>query len=70
MQGSFDRYFEDAFEQLLRDHYGSAEQLSSVSWSQAEEAMRRHQVTGGLTPERRRQLFEEHRSRLLVDGED
>ena len=34
--------------------------VEGVSWAEAEELMRRHQVTGALSPQVRRRLFDEH----------
>ena len=36
----------------------------TLTWEEVERDMRRHIVTGGLTIEARRQLFEEHKERL------
>ena len=58
----FDEHFVDAFNELLRSHYPTLESI--VTWHEAEEALRRHQVTGGLSAEKRRALFEEYRARL------
>ena len=41
----FDEHFVDAFNELLRSHYPTLESI--VTWHEAEEALRRHQVTGG-----------------------
>ena len=61
----FDAYFEDAYKALLRVHFVTAAHAEGVTWAEAEEALRRHQVSGGLTIERRRELFEAHLARLL-----
>lgn len=57
-----DCYFEDTFKELLMAYFPTAERL--VDWAQAEEMLRSHISTGGLTPELRETLFKEHRARL------
>ena len=57
----FDDFFVAAFNELLAVHYPNAERVRGVGWEEAERALRRQQVSGGLTLEKRRQLFEEER---------
>jgi len=55
-----DVWFVDAFNQLLAQLFPSAARLDGLAWAEAEEALRRHQVTGALSPQVRRRLFDEH----------
>ena len=64
LKEAIDDWFVQAFDELLRATFPSAERLEGVTWQQAEELLRRHVVTGGLTIEERRRLFLEHRERL------
>ena len=55
-----DVWFVDAVARLLCELYPTAARLEGVAWAEAEELMRRHQVTGALSPQVRRRLFDEH----------
>ena len=70
LKDRFEAYFDDSFDELLCTHYRTTALAEAVSWEEAEETLRRHQVTGGLTPQRRRQLFEAHRDRLRNAGSE
>ena len=64
LKARFDGYFDDQTRALLAEAYPTAELAAATTWEEAEAFMRRHQVTGGLTVERRRELFEAHRESL------
>ena len=49
----------DAFQELLAVTYPTTAQLEGVEWAEAEEVLRRHQVTGGLTPQERERMWTE-----------
>ena len=59
-----DLWFVDAFLKLLEATYPTSALLEGVHWAEAEEVLRRHQVTGGLDPRERKRLFGEHCERL------
>mgnify|MGYP007125182726 CR=1 FL=1 len=60
-----DAFFVDAFDALLAASWPTAADVSAVEWPEAEAVMRRHQVTGGLSPQQREQLFDAYRERLV-----
>ena len=64
----FDEYFHDTYNGLLAAYYATPEAAAAVTWDEAEEALRAHIATGGLDVRVRRQLFDEHRARLGVQG--
>ena len=61
-----DDWFVEAFIELLQSTYPTAALLEGVGWQDAEDVLRRHIVTGGLTIEERRRLFLEHRDRVFA----
>jgi len=63
-----DLWFVDAFLELLEATYPTSALLEGVHWAEAEEVLRRHQVTGGLDPRERKRLFGEHCERLRQRG--
>jgi hypothetical protein len=69
LKESIDQYFEDAYTGLLATHYPAASD-ADVPWPVAEEALRRHIVTGGLDMGVRRRLFEEHIAALKQQEPD
>ena len=54
-----DDFFLRSYEVLLQAHFGTVER-ASTPWEEAEAVLRRHQVTGGLDPTVRRDMFEAH----------
>mmetsp|Transcript_28589 Transcript_28589/g.67012 ORF Transcript_28589/g.67012 Transcript_28589/m.67012 type:complete len:121 (-) Transcript_28589:49-411(-) len=54
-----DVWFVDAYKELLRALFPDAARLEGVSWAEADELLRRHQLTGGLTPQERERLWSE-----------
>ena len=71
LKGRFDAFFEDSYTELLQAHYATAAAASSVTWEQADAALRNSsQVTGGLSVLQRRQLFESHLERLRAEPEE
>ena len=59
-------FFVKAFDALLEATWPTAAAVRAVEWPEAEAVMRRHQVTGGLSPAQREDLFRAHRERLLL----
>ena len=63
LMGTFDAAFVDKFNDLLRAHFYDQRHLR-VDWREADDALRRHVVTGALDPRERERLFEAHMAAL------
>jgi hypothetical protein len=65
LKEGIDDWFVTSYVELLSLTYPSAAALEGVTWAEAEECLRRHIVTGGLTIEERERLYLEHRARVM-----
>merc|ERR1719161_367816 len=64
----FDEYFVKACDFLLAENYPTLESAAAVTFEEADAVLRRHQVTGGLSPEQRKRQFEAHLAMLAESG--
>ena len=61
----FDDFFDGAVTELLSTHYPTREAVEAATWEEVEASLRRHQVSGGLSSERRRMLWDAYAQGVL-----
>ena len=61
----FDDFFDGAVTELLSTHYPTREAVEAATWEEVEASLRRHQVSGGLSIERRRMLWDAYAQGVL-----
>jgi hypothetical protein len=68
LKDAIDAWFLRAYDELLRQLFPTRKSVEGTSWVDVERIVRSHIVTGGLDGAVRRQLFEEHRARLIREA--
>ena len=64
-----DGFFVDEFNALLRRYFGTPEKVAATPWAEADRQLRdAAQVTGGLSPEQRRELYEQHAAAVIASA--
>ena len=67
LKDAIDDFFIRSYQNILQTHYPTAELACATPWAEAEVLIRRYEVTGGLDPRVRREMFEQHCLRLSGD---
>jgi hypothetical protein len=71
LKDGIDDFFVRSYERLLQVHWPTVESVRAARWEDAEVLIRRYEVTGGLDPRIRQEMFEAHCDRLqssIADG--